>query len=174
MGMFSSNTNGNGRARDGAMASLSPSSPSSGGKRGMFSVLGADVVVTGNIAATADLHIDGRVEGDVSCGALVQGTESKISGNLYAETARIAGTIDGTVSVRQLLVERTARINGDVEYESITIENGASIDGRLKHITPESGKSFSRLVSEPLLAKSTADAAVVETVHLITDSNAAA
>ena len=42
---------------------------------------------------------------------------------------------DGTraLAVRQLSVERTARIRGDVEYETIAIENGASIDGRLRH-----------------------------------------
>lgn len=31
-----------------------------------FSVIGADVVITGNISAKVDLHVDGRVEGDIS------------------------------------------------------------------------------------------------------------
>ena len=38
------------------------------------------------------------------------------------------------VHVRQLTVERTARISGDVEYENITIENGGHIDGRMRRI----------------------------------------
>ncbi len=173
--MFNSNSNNN-RSRDAGMSALPPSPPpSANGKRGMFSVLGPDVVVTGNIAASADLHIDGQVQGDVNCGSLVQGTESKISGNVRAESARIAGTIDGTVSVRQLTVERAARINGDVEYENIAIENGASIDGRLKHIAPDSGKSFSGLVNEPLLSKPAPSySPVAETVHLVPASEAAA
>lgn len=118
------------RTRDaGAAPSAVP-----GGKRGLFSVIGPDVVITGNIAATADLHLDGRIDGDVDCGSIVQGTESRIKGALKAETARIAGTIEGSVAVSQLTVERTARMIGDVEYESITIETGASIDGRLKRV----------------------------------------
>lgn len=111
--------------------------PQSGGsaKRGMFSVLGPDVTVTGNVTATADLHIDGRVEGDVNCGSLAQGTDSQIFGSVTAEVARLAGSIEGTVRVKTLTVERSAKITGDVEYENITIENGGHIDGRLKHMS---------------------------------------
>ena len=45
-----------------------------------FSVIGADVTITGNISATADLHIDGRVDGDITCASLVQGEKSAING----------------------------------------------------------------------------------------------
>lgn len=174
--MFGSN-NGNGRSRDAGAGAPSPSTLNASGKRGMFSVLGPDVIITGNIAATADLHIDGQVHGDVSCGALVQGTESRISGNLRAETARIAGTIEGTVSARQITVERAARIAGDVEYENISIENGASIDGRLKHITADSGQSFSSLINEPLLAKpakANESGAEVQSVQLLSHGGSSA
>ncbi|WP_353205095.1 polymer-forming cytoskeletal protein [Sphingomonas sp.] len=111
----------------------------------MFSVIGADMVITGNVAATADLHIDGRVEGDIACGNFVQGNDSYIKGAVRAESARLGGSIEGSVSVRQLTIERAARITGDVEYESIAIETGASIDGRLKHIAADSGtRTFDR------------------------------
>lgn len=146
MSMFN---NGRPSSRDQASPSLPPAPSQSPGKRGMFSVLGADVIVTGNITATADLHIDGRVDGDVNCGSLVQGNESRIAGNVRAETARLAGAIEGTVSVRQLTVERAARITGDVEYENIAIENGASIDGRLKHISPDAQKNFTAAATPP-------------------------
>ncbi|OYY89250.1 MAG: hypothetical protein B7Y45_12835 [Sphingomonas sp. 28-66-16] len=162
--MFNTNNN---RARDNASSPLPPAPTPAAGKRGMFSVLGPDVIITGNIVATADLHIDGRVDGDVDCGSLVQGTDSRVAGNVRAETARLAGSIEGTVSVRQLTVERAARITGDVEYENISIENGASIDGRLKHISPDSGKSFSG-------PKPSTPASMAEAVHLVPPSEAAA
>jgi cytoskeletal protein CcmA (bactofilin family) len=100
---------------------------------GGFSVIGPDVVVTGNVHATADLHVEGRVEGDLDCGNLVLGGEASIQGMVRAESARIAGAIEGSVAIRQLVVESSARISGDVDYESISIENGAHIDGRLRH-----------------------------------------
>lgn len=121
---------------DGVAAHLLASSVSA--KRGLFSVLSADMVIAGNIAASADLHVDGRVEGDVQCATLIQGQDSRIAGAIVAETARIGGAIEGSVAVRHLTIERSARILGDVQYETISIELGASIDGRLQHVTAES------------------------------------
>lgn len=95
-----------------------------------FSVLGADLKVKGDIVASADLHIDGRVEGDVACASLVQGESGEIVGAVKAETARLAGTVRGTIDVRDLVVLKSARIFGDVHYDSLTIEQGAQVDGR--------------------------------------------
>jgi cytoskeletal protein CcmA (bactofilin family) len=107
---------------------------SASGKRGGFSVIGPDMIVTGNVVATADIHLDGRVDGDIRCGALVQSGDGHVAGSVTADNARIAGTIDGEVSVRDLTVERGARISGDVSYETISIETGAQVDGKLKRI----------------------------------------
>ncbi|WP_404334044.1 polymer-forming cytoskeletal protein [Sphingomonas sp. MMS12-HWE2-04] len=102
--------------------------------RGMFSVIGPDMAITGNVSASADLHIDGRIDGDVACSLLVQGAGSQIVGNIAAETVRLAGSVEGSVRAKQLTVEATARIAGDVEYETITVEQGGQVDGRLKHL----------------------------------------
>ncbi|MDT8758712.1 polymer-forming cytoskeletal protein [Sphingomonas psychrotolerans] len=115
----------------------------------MFSVIGPDMVVTGDVRATADLHIDGVIEGDVHCGNLVQGSESRIVGGVTADTARIAGAIEGSVRVKHLTVERSARIIGDVEYEDITIENGGHVDGRLKRTSGEVAATGPRAVPDP-------------------------
>ncbi|AQR76025.1 cell shape determination protein CcmA [Sphingomonas sp. LM7] len=114
----------------------------------MFSVIGPDMAVTGNVRATADLHIDGSIEGDVECGNLVQGPESRIVGGVTADTARIAGTVEGSVRVRHLTVERSARILGDVEYEDITIENGGHVDGRLKRVGNDAAATGPRAVPD--------------------------
>lgn len=132
--MFNSNNRGRGDERP-SMPPAPPQQQSGSSKRGMFSVIGPDMVITGNVTATADLHIDGRVEGDVACGSLAQGADSQIFGSVTADAARIAGAVEGTVRVKQLTVERSAKITGDVEYENITIENGGNIDGRLKHMS---------------------------------------
>jgi cytoskeletal protein CcmA (bactofilin family) len=95
-----------------------------------FSVIGADVVIKGNIEASADLHVDGAVEGDIACAALVQGQASRIEGTIEAETARLAGTVTGKVAVRELVILKSARIEGDVQYDTLTIEHGARVEGR--------------------------------------------
>lgn len=107
-----------------------------------FSVLGADLAIKGDLTATADLHVDGKVEGDITCAALVQGQSSVIAGAIRAESARLAGTVKGSISAGALVVLKTARIEGDVSYDTLTIEQGARVDGKL---TP-------RTVAEPKLA----------------------
>lgn len=98
-----------------------------------FSVLAADVAIHGNITAQVDLHLDGRVEGDVTCATLVQGIGSVIRGAVIAETARLSGAVEGSITVKELVVLASARISGDVTYEKLTIEPGGQVDGRLSH-----------------------------------------
>lgn len=98
-----------------------------------FSVIGADVVITGNISAQVDLHIDGQVEGDITCASLVQGESSAIKGAIVAETARLSGTLTGSVDARDLIIAASAHVTGDVSYETITIEQGGHIDGQFRH-----------------------------------------
>ncbi len=95
-----------------------------------FSVFGTDIRIKGNVTASADLHIDGKVEGDVACSSLVQGESGEIVGAVKAESARLAGTVRGTINVRELVVLKSARIHGDVHYDTLTIEQGAQVDGR--------------------------------------------
>ena len=109
------------------------------------SVLGGDTTIAGSIRADTDLHIDGRVEGDVACTALVQGEGSEVVGAITAESARIAGHVDGSVTAREVVILKSARIRGDITYDSLTIEQGAQLDGRL---TPRSaqGQTITRNV----------------------------
>lgn len=95
-----------------------------------FSVIGPDVTIRGNIEATVDLHVDGRVIGDISCASLVQGESSRIEGEIKAESARLSGEVSGTIEARDLIVLKSARVDGDVSYETLTIEQGASVEGR--------------------------------------------
>ncbi|HZV09610.1 MAG TPA: polymer-forming cytoskeletal protein [Novosphingobium sp.] len=115
-----------------------------------FSMLGADVAIRGDISASADLHIDGRVEGDIACAALVQGEASEITGAIAAASARLAGTVRGSISVSQLTIQKSARIHGDVHYDQLTIEQGAQVEGRFAQREP--AKELPGKGAVPLLA----------------------
>ena len=103
----------------------------------IFSVLGPDIAIKGDLTATADLHLDGRIEGDIKCGTLVQGEASEIIGAIVAESARVAGIIKGSIAAEMLVIQKTARIEGDVAYGSLTIEEGAQVDGKFTRRTAE-------------------------------------
>ena len=98
-----------------------------------FSVIASDVEITGNLSAKVDLHIDGKINGDVTCGSLVQGEGSVISGKVVAETARLSGKVEGSIEAGDLVIEASARISGDVVYQSLTIAPGGMVEGKFKH-----------------------------------------
>jgi len=102
-----------------------------------FSVLGPDIAIDGDLTATADLHLDGKIVGDIKCAALVQGEGSEITGIVVAESARVAGKIKGSITAGLLVIQKTARIEGDVTYGALTIEEGAQVDGKFTHRTAE-------------------------------------
>lgn len=117
-----------------------------------FSVIGADVTIRGDITASADLHVDGRIEGDIACSSLVQGEGSIVIGAIEAESARLAGQVKGTIAVRELVVLKTARIEGDVHYDALTIELGAQVEGRLAHrVRGKHGEGATEEGGEPRL-----------------------
>ena len=102
-----------------------------------FSVIGSDVVIKGDVEASADLHVDGRIEGDIACTSLVQGEGSTIQGGVTAESARLAGTVSGSITARELVILKSAKIDGDVHYDALTIEQGAEVEGRFAHRVPQ-------------------------------------
>jgi cytoskeletal protein CcmA (bactofilin family) len=97
-----------------------------------FSYVGSEVTVTGDIATESELHLDGKVLGDVSCGSLTQGQSGEVRGNIRAGEARLAGLVDGAVEAGILTLEASARVTGDVLYESLSVAAGAEVEGRFK------------------------------------------
>ena len=89
------------------------------------------MVVSGDVATSAQLHVDGRIDGNVRCAQLCEGASGVIAGDIVADEARIAGLVEGTVSAATVILEASARLAGDVSYDTISIAAGARIDGRL-------------------------------------------
>ena len=127
-----------------------PALPTSatGGKSIPFSLIGGDVTITADLSASVDLHVDGVVEGDIRCAALVQGPDSRIIGHVTAQSARLAGLVDGSIAADELVVESSARITGDVVYERITIEPGSRIEGRFSPKASEASAEIKLLANE--------------------------
>jgi cytoskeletal protein CcmA (bactofilin family) len=113
-----------------------PQSPRQTAKSAMasapgFSILGADTAIKGDVSAESDLHIDGKVEGDIACATLIQGETSEIIGAVKVRSARLAGIVRGTIDAGELVILKSAEIHGDMQYDSLTIEPGAKVDGRI-------------------------------------------
>lgn len=103
----------------------------SGRASGALSILASDVRIVGNVEASGEIQLDGVIEGDVRCGGLTLGESGTVAGEIRAEQVTIRGTVNGTIFGRTILFEKTARVTGDIVHESISIEVGAHVDGRL-------------------------------------------
>ncbi len=118
-----------------------------------FSILGADTAIKGDVSAETDLHIDGRIEGDIACATLIQGEGSEIVGAVTVDSGRLAGLVRGTITANELTILKTARIEGDVHYDALTIEPGAKVDGHFAaRSKPAKAASVSATGEEPLLS----------------------
>jgi cytoskeletal protein CcmA (bactofilin family) len=110
------------------------------------SVIGAGITVTGNIEATDDLQVEGKIMGDVRCATLMLGEQSLIKGSIYATRVRAAGTVEGSIDTGDLAIEASARIKGDVTYDRLRIAAGGIVEGQLKHkASPEEDSETSKL-----------------------------
>ncbi|MEO1649110.1 MAG: polymer-forming cytoskeletal protein [Pseudomonadota bacterium] len=121
----------------------------SGNANSTFSVIGTDVSIKGDVSASVDLHVDGKIEGDIKCASLVQGTDSRISGSVVAETARLSGKVEGSITARELTILKSAIIDGDVHYDALTIEQGAQVEGRFAPNAQRSAPTASAAAPKP-------------------------
>ena len=94
--------------------------------------IGAEAVISGDIETSGRLAIDGKVIGNIRCAILGQGESGAVHGNIVAEEARLAGLVDGGVEAGTPTLDATARITGDVIYETLSVAKGAEVEGRFR------------------------------------------
>ena len=111
-----------------------------------ISVIGADITITGDIEASVDLHIEGRVKGDVRCATLILGENSMVTGSIYADRVRVSGAVDGAIETRDLAIEATARVTGNVLYSRLRVANGGVVEGSMKYRAIEEDTNPLKLV----------------------------
>lgn len=84
------------------------------------------------------LRVDGEVYGPIQAGSgggslLVISDGAVVEGGLKADHIIINGTVRGPVEARQLLeLQSRARIEGEVQYAAVVMEQGATILGQLR------------------------------------------
>jgi cytoskeletal protein CcmA (bactofilin family) len=92
------------------------------------------VTIKGEIAVPDTLVVCGMVEGDVSVGNLIVRETGEIKGKIVvAQNAEILGKVFEKLDVKSHLILRpTSRVDGNVSYGTLQIEEGASIAGEIK------------------------------------------
>jgi cytoskeletal protein CcmA (bactofilin family) len=93
--------------------------------------VGEMVTIKGEIAVPDTLVVCGMVEGDVSVGNLVVRETGVIKGRIVvAQNAEIFGKVFEKLDVKfHLILRPNSRVDGNVSYGTLQIEEGASIAG---------------------------------------------
>ena len=95
----------------------------------MSSGIGKSIRVKGEVSAREPFLVAGQVEGTV----IVDGHALTVAAVVTAETVVIQGTVKGATSASgKIVVQPTAKVDGELSAPSISVAEGASIHGRVE------------------------------------------
>jgi cytoskeletal protein CcmA (bactofilin family) len=99
-----------------------------------INIITAGTLIKGDISASGDFRLDGTLEGNIQLnGKLVVGDSGIVNGNVLCVNANIIGTVNGNLSVKELLsLNATARVKGDILINKLSIEPGAVFTGKCR------------------------------------------
>ena len=105
------------------------STPSRPGKEAA-SVLGNGMTFEGDISGVGQLVIEGTVKGDVRVSQVLINDGGAVEGTVHADVLDVRGRVSGAIIAKQVHLHASARVEGDVTQEELTIERGAWFSGR--------------------------------------------
>ena len=94
-----------------------------------ISTISEDLVINGNVTSKGELHLDGQVQGDVHCVALVLGETAQVEGNVVAEEVMVRGRLIGSVRALKVMLQSTAHVEGNLFHKSLALEQGTHFEG---------------------------------------------
>lgn len=118
------------------VAALPPSSASP--VRAGESVIGNDMSIEGQsitVRCKGSLRVNGVIAADLHCQEIVVGEQAVVNGSVAADTVRVFGRVHGAILGTSVVLHPSAQVEGDIHSQSLTIEPGASFDGRSRKVT---------------------------------------
>ena len=92
------------------------------------------VLIRGELSASVDLMVEGRVEGKIGLGrnALTIGPSGQVEAEVLAKVVNVMGKVDGDISATETInILKTATVDGAIGAPQVGIEEGASFRGHI-------------------------------------------
>ena len=96
--------------------------------------IGKSIQIKGEVTAQEPLTIAGQVIGtiDVTGHPLTVTETAAIEADVMARTIIVSGTVSGTLQAEtSIIVEKSATLSGDISAPSLTLHDGATVNGRM-------------------------------------------
>ena len=96
------------------------------------SIIGADMVVDGDIRAKEAVRVEGSVTGAVETdGALIISSSGKVKGNVKGSSIIIGGSLEGDLtSGGRTEVASTGKVIGNIRTKSLVVDENAVFQGQ--------------------------------------------
>ena len=94
------------------------------------SILGRDLVITGDIKTDGEIQIDGRLEGNITAGVVTIGEQGAVNGKINATNVHIRGKVSGKIDSTSVELAETANVQADLIQDQLVIANGAFFDDK--------------------------------------------
>ena len=97
-------------------------------------VIGERLRIAGEVVAEGlTVELNGRIDGDVSCGVLIVAAAGCVAGKVTARKVVVRGLVEGPIYAGELVLEAEGRVNGDIHCDTVAIDKGAFLEGRIAH-----------------------------------------
>ena len=98
-------------------------------------VIGKSVVIRGDLSGKEDLYMDGNIEGTITLDGsrLTIGPNAKILADIHVRDLVIFGSLKGNINATgRVDLRQSAQVNGDILANRLSIEENATLKGRVE------------------------------------------
>lgn len=143
--------------------------PAAGGS-GILSVISPNVRIIGDIVSHGEVHVDGEIDGNITCQILTVGEGARISGEITADAVKVHGDVTGKINAAEVKITRTARMLGDIHHETLEIENGAYFEGHCVRRPGSQQTELKRIEAQTSIAATTSSSAATIAVEAASEA----
>jgi cytoskeletal protein CcmA (bactofilin family) len=110
------------------------------------SLIGTGTLVEGDVNFSGGLRVDGHVRGHIhSTGGtpatLVISEKAVVDGEIRVSHVVVDGSVNGPIYASEYLeLLPNAKITGDLNYKTLEMQVGATVDGRLLHLPTDTAE----------------------------------
>ncbi|MDG1286556.1 MAG: polymer-forming cytoskeletal protein [Rickettsiales bacterium] len=96
------------------------------------SLISRDMNIMGNLISDGVVDIDGRIEGNVRAMKITIRKDGVVAGDLQADEIEVYGQVKGLVRAKDVHLYTSAKVEGSIMHEVLSMEEGAFVDGKFK------------------------------------------
>ncbi len=111
-----------------SLTSGTSSTSSVAGSNGERSHFAAGAKLSGDLTVPGHIELSGHIDGKITADSIVIEANGSAIGELHADIVAIKGRLDGSIHGRDVKLHSSAKVSGEIFYQTLTIESGAEVN----------------------------------------------